>query len=198
VDRTLHIICGGHNAGKSVFSRYLQIGKKNIYRLCFEEIAYTIGVGPNQDKIFYQILLLFLNNGDTIIEGVRFNSSEIRKKAIAVARSIANRVIVYAVKRPVEQCHDDDYTKEEVEASHIIQYPRLNEGVNKIISVSWINSTEPVTYGDEALMVKPELATIYEVENKSPIVVKSKKNIIKRKLERNKRHFMIGKPKKNG
>jgi len=198
VDRTLHIVCGGHNAGKSVFSRYLQIGKKNIYRLCFEEVAYSIGVGPNQDKIFYQMLMLFLNSGDAIVEGIRFNDREMRERVITIAGAMSPRIVAYVMKRPVEDCYDEYYSNDEVEISHTLDYPKLDEGVNRVISVSWVDSTEPVVYGDEVLMVKPKLTTVYEIDDKSPIVVKPKKNIIKRKLERNKRSYIIEKPKKNG
>jgi hypothetical protein len=195
--RMLHVVCGGHNVGKTTFARYLQVGKKNVRRVCMEDLNYSIGMRSNNDNFFYALLTLLFVDGDVVIDGGDHNNAAQRVKTLkSLDRlGVSYRAFAYVIKRPVEQCYDDVYSDDEVDFSHQIQYPALREGFEKIMSVTWTDSTESMLYGDEAMMIKPEIITIHEIPSNRPIVVKPKKKTIKRKLERGRQNLF--RPKKD-
>jgi hypothetical protein len=135
----LHVVCGGHNVGKTTFARYLQVGKKNVRRVCMEDLNYSIGMRSNNDNFFYALLTLLFVDGDVVIDGGDHNNAAQRVKTLkSLDRlGVSYRAFAYVIKRPVEQCYDDVYSDDEVDFSHQIQYPALREGFEKIMSVTW-------------------------------------------------------------
>jgi hypothetical protein len=173
------------------------MGKKNIRRVSMNELDYSIGIGRSNDSFFYSLLTLLLVDGDVIIDDIDHNDAAQRIKTLRnLGRlSVTYRAHAYVVKRPLERCYDDYYSDDEVDLSHQIQYPQLNEGFERIMSVSWADSTTPMVYGEDALMIKPEIITVHEIPNNRPVVVKPKKRAIKRKLEHGRQNLF--RPKKD-
>ena len=72
--RIIHVVCGGINTGKTAFSRYLQIGKKNVFRLCKEELMFSIGIGEHTNQIM-MLASLFIKLGDVVLDDISYNQS---------------------------------------------------------------------------------------------------------------------------
>ena len=193
--RVLHILCGGIKSGKTTFARYLQIGKKNVFRICMDEIKYSVGFGQYDDRLYKILLTSLLRMGDIVVDGTDLNLSKRRKETIKVIKQLGVDVYAYVIKRPLDECVDEYHTKEEIHASGQIQFPKLIEGFTKVMAVKWEDSAEPITYGDETMMIKPTISVVEEKQDKKPIVVKPKKKEIKRKLERGRQNLF--RPKKN-
>jgi len=191
--RILHVICGGLNSGKTTFARYLQIGKKDVYRICVEELEYSIGI--EEHKIFRALLVILLQMGDVVVDGLENNSASYRKTIISMAASPEIDVYAYAVRRDVDKCVDENYSEDEIIASQQIDFPSLAEGFNKIMVVEWEDSTEPMIYGDEPLLIKPTIKIVEKLSDDRPAVVRPKKRAIKHKLERGRQNLF--RPDKN-
>lgn len=193
--RILHIVCGGANTGKSIFSRYLQLGKKNVFRICKEELDYSIGLDHRDSRTLLSVAAMFIKLGDIVLEDISYNRAENRVKAIKALKTEFIDVYAYVVKRPVEQCYDEYHTEKAVQQSiKHLEFPTLREGVAKVISVTWEDSTEALAITGEKLMIKPKLVVIHQVKNERPIIVKPKKKAIKHKFRQDRRTFKL-KPK---
>jgi hypothetical protein len=193
--RIIHIICGGHNTGKTTFAKYLQSGKKNIFRICTEELEFSTGF-KEEHILLRSMLATLLPRGDIIIDD---NRCHLKRERLLV-NNVINRinrsaaVFCYVVKRPVADCFDDYYSEEEIEQSHTVEFPTLSEGYAKVISVSWSGSSEAVEYGEDAMMIKPELTIVEEIKDERPAVVEPVKKGGKRKLRRGRQDLFRPKP----
>jgi adenylate kinase family enzyme len=191
--RTIHLLLGGHNVGKTTFARFLQIGKHNIYRISVDELMES--TGAKKVDWFYALCHLFLVHGDLIIDDVIHNKSSIRKQLIndLTKRDLEFIIYAYVVKRPVDHCFDEFYDKEDIIDSHNIEFPKLIEGIDKILSVTWEESRDAVSYGGEMVAIKPKIEVIEEAP--PSVIVRSKKKIVKNKLKRGKQNILIPRPK---
>jgi hypothetical protein len=185
-------VCGGINAGKSTFSRYLQLGKKNVFRVCKEELNYSVGFGQRDGHIVLSIASMLIKQGDVVLDDISYNRSATRVKAIKALKTEFIDVYAYIIKRPVDQCYDEYHTKKSVEYSHKqMEFPTLKEGITKVISVNWEDSTEPLDLDGEKLMTKPKLSIIHQAHDDRPIIVKPKKKAIKHKFRQDRRTFSL-------
>jgi hypothetical protein len=172
----------------------MQIGKKNIYRISIEELAFSIGFGDNDYEILQQLIAFFIVRGDIIIDTTIYNKLSHRKSIIDIARKLGAAICAYVVTRPIDQCSSDDYTKEEIEESHDIDMPKLLEGFSKVITVSWIQSIDLISVDNTIINAKPIITVIEHIPDNMPISVKQKKKIIKHNLERGRQNLFRPKP----
>jgi len=190
--RIVHIICGGRNSGKTIFSRYLQLGKKNIFRICKEELVYSVGIDRRSNNELLSIASLLLKLGDIVLDDESNNKARNRIEAVKALQGEFVDVYAYIMKRPVEQCYCDYYSDKEIEASHRgLQFPTLKEGFTKIISVTWEDSADAMVIAEERLTIKPKLTTVHQIAGDRPIIVKPKKKTIKHKLRQDRRVFRL-------
>ena len=164
-----------------------------------EELAYSIGLVGNNDVFFRAITTILLMSGDVIIDGVQHNAATRRIETIKNLDRLGvhHRAFAYVIKRPLEKCQDEFHTEDEIDFSHQIEYPALTEGFEKIMSVTWENSTETLMYGDESLMIKPIINVIHAIPSNGAVIVKPKKGMIKSKLERGRQNlFRLKKDKR--
>ncbi len=197
--RVLHILCGGYNVGKTTFARYLQVGKKKVRRICMEELTYSIGLNPKNDDFFFAMVMMLLD-GDVIIDGVDNNTRVQRMRVLkGLDRLRANfRAFAYVIKRPPEHCHDEYHSEDEVIFSQYeVEYPDIREGFDRIMTVTWEDSTEFLRYGEESLLIKPKIVVVSEIPSSKPVIVKPKKGMVKRKLERGRQNLFRPKRTRN-
>jgi hypothetical protein len=193
--RIVHIVCGGINSGKTTFAKYIQLSKRNVYRISIEELEYSIGVSLNDNRILAALILTSLQLGDVIIDGLRCNSAIFRKILLSIIHSIDVDAYAYVLRRDADQCVDEFHGVDEIKASNNIDFPSISEGIYKVSIVEWEISTEPIVYGDEPLMIKPIIKIIDKAKDDMQAVVRSKKKIIKHKLEHGRQN--IFRPKQN-
>jgi hypothetical protein len=171
--RIIHILCGASLSGKTMFSRYLQAGKKNVFRLSVEELIYSIGLTDNDPKVYHDLIRFMTMRGDVVVDSQNNNIPNERRRIVLALRrlSIPYKVYGYIIKRP------------EIDSEYI-KWPDLVEGFNKIMAVSWEDSVSPMTYGEDVLSVKPKIITIKEDKIDQPIIRVQKKKTVKDKLHR--------------
>lgn len=193
--RILHIVCGGINVGKSTFSKYLQLGKKNVFRICKEELDYSIGLDHRDNRVLLTMASMLIKLGDVVLDDISYNRAKDRVMAIKALKTEFIDVYAYVIKRPVEQCYDEFHTDKTVQHSHKrLEFPALREGISKVISVTWEDSTEALAIAGEKLMIKPKSNIVHQVKDDRPIIVKPKKKAIKHKFRQDRRTFKL-KPK---
>lgn len=160
-----------------------------------DEIKYSVGATQYSDELYNTLTISLLKMGDVIIDGIDLNKLIERKKTIRLLRNIDVGIYAYVMKRPIEDCLDGDYTKDEIIASSNIDFPKLSEGLTKVMTVRWDRTVETISYGGESIAAKPIITVVEEVNKDRLTVVKPKKRKIKRKLERGRQNLF--RPNKN-
>lgn len=192
MSRELILTVGLPCSGKTLFSRYLQGVKRNLFRVSVRDIFKMVDNKFREENVpkylalQETLILRMLNFGSVIVDNMHLTSAD-RASVIRPARLINPnlKVTFYQMSRTLKQCKQDNMKRklldndgflervsddvlDKMEKSY--QHPQISEDVQIINGVQWIPS-DFFNIGNIQLDHKPK---IFEIASKKTVFVVDK------------------------
>lgn len=193
--KELILTVGLPSSGKTLFSRYLQGVKKNLYRVSIRDIykmvdnKYRDENVPKYLAIQEHLILRMLEFGSVIVDNMHLTTAE-RSSIIRPVRLVYPHVnvSVYQMSRTFQNCKDDNLKRAIVdengfflrvpeetmnELNKSYQVPQLSEDIQSIMGVKW-SPSEHFKIGNIHVDHKPK---IFEIASRTILHVVDKPKI---------------------